>query len=1127
MRHGYDPPPVREQRQPSRVSAYLSSLLGDDYKYPAPPDKFASFSDDLHEEFDAGPEDLPELDESSDDEESPTDARSAASAKASEAERPIHQPDRYTEIPAVTFTRPGALGPGHPPYALLLSLPPEVGKNRIVLFDIGYYEARRVKGGYKCFLIGADYRSSNVYYKPLRSKSEIPNAYAQIALENNWPKCDHIVHVVSDGEPALVKGLREGCTRMGQSFSTLPPESPNTNFGGSNAMKHIRAMVRAYLVDASRFGKVVDSSFESLAWAHAVQVRNCIGLPNHKQHFSPYRIHFGVAPIWDFVPWCTGGYITKSPESGRLHDDRGGQPGARRAEPCLILGRKDVFSRFPQVLTTRNTLRSGLGVYIDLSSPPGVFPGTVVPAEVLASPSTVPASVSPEPDASMTPVSQAVHDKVAALEQQIESDRRCTKLQRASVRLLTAYDESQRIVRHEECSPSRAPYINRRIDELVGKTVAEALQLRYLDDKGRERRYSREDLDYDVKARRIRIQFTGSSEDVPQAEEAYMACMSALAGSDSAAEFQAEDDLQARINHLVALVQVAAMKDLDWKEHLRGPHAAAVKAAFHKEMASLASCKAAYRVLPDSPEYAEAVKNSTLCRVLLDLKRNNEWKARCVLQGFRQDRVKADGPEFTYYAAVARLSTVRLTTLRPGRNVPRPGRSGVRQISTRDVSTAFLQSDPFPETDRRYLKVVNPIDGSIEYWRQLRPLYGEGSAPARWAKTLADWLTTPESAGGPGLVRGKNEPTVFYHPTRDLLVVVYVDDLLCDSFAQEISWFYDLLDKRFTCKPPQYLTETNPIDYLGCTLFMTKSVIGISMQSYIENMAVALNMENVKAHPVPFAADITNFAPLEERRHAWFRSALGMVGWLTSTTRCDARFAHSRISQHTAQPTVGAYDALYKLVRYLIGTKSWCIVQDLHTDGAWQVYSDADLCSNGEPQCKRRSQLGYVVTVNNCPIMWQSKCSTVQFWESAFPAGFSELKPVTANPRLLDEHADFSSAAAEIYAVANCVNDVIALSYVCEEAGIPFQLPFTIHIDNQAAISYMTRRDFAGRTKLRHIDARACWVEALRDAQIVAPRYIPTESQLADWMTKGLVEHKFIRFRNKLMLNVPLLFKSK
>ena len=96
-----------------------------------------------------------------------------------------------------------------------------------------------------------------------------------------------------------------------------------------------------------------------------------------------------------------------------------------------------------------------------------------------------------------------------------------------------------------------------------------------------------------------------------------------------------------------------------------------------------------------------------------------------------------------------------------------------------------------------------------------------------------------------------------------------------------------------------------------------------------------------------------------------------------------------------------------------------------------------------------------------------------------------------------------------------------------EEAGIPLELPFGIHIDNQAATSYMTRRDFAGRTKLRHIDARASWVEALRDAKLIGPWYIPTESQLADWMTKALVEHKFNRFRSKPMLNVPLLFKSK
>ncbi len=88
------------------------------------------------------------------------------------------------------------------------------------------------------------------------------------------------------------------------------------------------------------------------------------------------------------------------------------------------------------------------------------------------------------------------------------------------------------------------------------------------------------------------------------------------------------------------------------------------------------------------------------------------------------------------------------------------------------------------------------------------------------------------------------------------------------------------------------------------------------------------------------------------------------------------------------------------------------------------------------------------------PDLWQSKCilpnsrrvPILFFWKaylptestlngkSAHPAGFSDLKPVTAKSRLLDEHADFSSAAAELYAAANYVSDVIAFSYVREEA---------------------------------------------------------------------------------------------
>ena len=95
-------------------------------------------------------------------------------------------------------------------------------------------------------------------------------------------------------------------------------------------------------------------------------------------------------------------------------------------------------------------------------------------------------------------------------------------------------------------------------------------------------------------------------------------------------------------------------------------------------------------------------------------------------------------------------------------------------------------------------------------------------------------------------------------------------------------------------------------------------------------------------------------------------------------------------------------------------------MQDLHKDVEWSVYSDAELAGSTEPQACRRSQLGYMMVFGQCPVVWQSKCSTMQFYQSAHPAGFSAMKPVTTHALLDDEHADFSSAASELYAAANC-----------------------------------------------------------------------------------------------------------
>ena len=568
---------------------------------------------------------------------------------------------------------------------------------------------------------------------------------------------------------------------------------------------------------------------------------------------------------------------------------------------------------------------------------------------------------------------------------------------------------------------------------------------------------------------------------------------------------------------------IVAMTDLPWGKYLNGPERDLVIAAWHAELKALVDLGAIEPLERDSPDWHEAVASprTTPCRVLLDFKRSGQWKARCVIRGDLEDKVAVDGPGFHYFSNVARMSTVRMSALRPGRNIPRPGKVGHRVISTCDVSNAFLQSDPFPREDRRFLKIRSPLDGSVTYWRHRIPLYGSCSAPARWEATFSTWLTTPESAGGPGFVRGDNEPSVYYHRGRDLLMVLYTDDQFVDGYREDIDWYYGLLRARFRIKEPQWLSPGASLDHLGVQMFMTDSHMYLSMERYIQSMDVVLQRAGKliprRRTPISPKLEITDLRPLNHDKARFFSRALGMCSWLSSTVRLDGRYAFSRIAQYAAEPCHGAYVALLHLLDYYSTTAHLCLRQSLTEPGEWSFFSDSDLCGNAEEACMRRSQLGYVAMCGSAPISWSSKVTTVRFREYDAPAGYSWGRPVVANAGIPDNHADVSSAASELYAAGTCVMDVLALSYVASEANIAFPSPFVLQVDNAAAQAFACQRRYAGRSRLRHIDARLEWVRCLRDSGLVEVVHVDTHDNLADLFTKALSIQTFTALRNRMM----------
>jgi hypothetical protein len=298
---------------------------------------------------------------------------------------------------------------------------------------------------------------------------------------------------------------------------------------------------------------------------------------------------------------------------------------------------------------------------------------------------------------------------------------------------------------------------------------------------------------------------------------------------------------------------------------------------------------------------------------------------------------------------------------------------------------------------------------------------------------------------------------------------------------------------------------------------MTPHMSRLSMEVYITNALIILGWNNLKSVSTPIRKAIEPGMPLSPALTTKFHTAQGMLGWLNLTCRPDISYAHSRIGQHQATPSDAALEALEYVFRYLKGTKHLCIAapnysQDRDLTGpvlntaevdrgqhGWEFYCDSDYAGNSEPQNKRRSQNGVLAMLNHAPVYWSSKISSVCF----------------ATPDIGEAHADTSSAAAEIFVAGNATKDFLHLSYVAEEANIPFPKPFILQMDNRAAKCFAD--DSVFKTQLKHIDTRQEWVRMLRDKDICHPVWISTKDNLADIFTKILPVGDFIRLRDQLM----------
>lgn len=435
------------------------------------------------------------------------------------------------------------------------------------------------------------------------------------------------------------------------------------------------------------------------------------------------------------------------------------------------------------------------------------------------------------------------------------------------------------------------------------------------------------------------------------------------------------------------------------------------------------------------------------------------YKARLVARGFQQN---AGVDYFQTFSPVIKPLTLRIIfslTATKGWNI--------QQI---DINNAFLNG-LLKET-----VYIHQPEGFVDQskphhvCRLVKALYGLKQAPKAWYDTLSSFLVQS------GFVHSSSDHCLFHKISKGkmLLILVYVDDILVtgdDNAA--ISHIIATLNQKFSLK---HLGEVNY--FLGIEASVFSHDIMLSQSKYVKELLQRTNLTNYKSCPTPSCPSIklSQNDSSSFDQPSLYRSIVGALQYLT-LTRPDIAFSVNKLSQFLAHPTTNHWGACKRVLRYLKGT----LYSGLHfipvSNFQLQGFADADFASSLDD---RRSTTGYCIMLGRNLLSWSSKKQSV---------------------------VARSSTEAEYRSLAAATTDLVWISTLFSELQLPLIRPALLWCDNQGAITLAFNPAFHSRTK--HIEVDVHYLREKVRNQELDVRYIATEDQPADVLTKPLSSSRF------------------
>lgn len=265
-----------------------------------------------------------------------------------------------------------------------------------------------------------------------------------------------------------------------------------------------------------------------------------------------------------------------------------------------------------------------------------------------------------------------------------------------------------------------------------------------------------------------------------------------------------------------------------------------------------------------------------------------------------------------------------------------------------------------------------------------------------------------------------------------------------------------------------------------------KKYLHLSQPNYINKILSKFSMQNChsKTTPADPSSRLTAITSSAADRSTLFpyQEAVGSLLYCMISTRPDICYALGQVTQFTVNPGKPHCKAVKRIFAYLKGTITYGICfQNAHSNGNLLAFTDADYAGDFD---SRRSNSGYVLTLNSGPVTW----------------GSIQQKSVA-----------LSTTGAEYMGACHTAKEIVWLRNLLREIGFEQTKPTTLFCDNQSAVRLVFNPEFHKRTK--NIDIQHHFIREKQSDGCLHMQYLSTEGQLAVLFTKPLPGPRFEKLR--------------